>query len=72
MSSVREDTAKEVLFSWARQTIAFAISIRADETGKDLTIPKVDGSSHWELWTRRAISGRLPCETLLAMPIMPR
>jgi hypothetical protein len=40
MSSVREDEAKEVLSSWARQTIAFAISIRADETGKKLEDPE--------------------------------
>ena len=40
MRSVREDEAKEVLFDWARQTIAFAISIRADETGKNLDDPE--------------------------------
>jgi hypothetical protein len=39
MSSVREVEAKAVLFSWARQTIAFAISIRAEETGKNLEDP---------------------------------
>jgi hypothetical protein len=40
MRSVREDVAKAVLFDWARQTIAFAISIRADDTGKDLDDPE--------------------------------
>jgi hypothetical protein len=40
MSLVREDEAKEVLANWARQTIAFAISIRADETGKKLEDPE--------------------------------
>jgi hypothetical protein len=40
MSVVREVEAKDVLANWASQTIAFAISIRADETGKKLEDPK--------------------------------
>ena len=40
MSVAREIGAKEMVATWASQTIAFAISIRADETGKMLEDPK--------------------------------
>ena len=66
MSSVREDEAKEVLSSWARQTIAFAISIRADETDKKLEDPESrrlvalgaldEASDLWEATLRNAPS----------------
>jgi hypothetical protein len=66
MCSVREDEAKEVLFSWARQTIAFAISVRADETGKDLDDPESrrlvalgaldEASDLWQATLRDALS----------------
>ena len=56
----------EVLFSWARQTIAFAISIRADETGKDLDDPESrrlvalgaldEASDLWQATLRDALS----------------
>jgi hypothetical protein len=40
MSAAREIGAKEMVATWASQTIAFAISIRAEETGKKLEDPK--------------------------------
>jgi hypothetical protein len=40
MSVAREVEAKELVANWASQTIAFAISIRAEETGKKLEDPK--------------------------------
>jgi hypothetical protein len=57
MSVAREISAKDMVATWASQTIAFAISIRADETGKKLEDPKsrqLVASGAWdqarELW----------------------
>ena len=40
MSDARVVEAKDLVANWASQTIAFAISIRAEETGKKLEDPK--------------------------------
>jgi hypothetical protein len=66
MTVAREVEAKHVLFPWASQTIAFAISIRADETGKKLEDPKSrhlvatgaldEASDLWEATVRDAPS----------------
>ena len=40
MSSASEYEAEEAATNWARQTIAFAISIRADELGRKIDDPE--------------------------------
>ena len=76
MSVAREVEAKELVANWASQTIAFAISIRAEEIGKKLEDPKSrqlvasgawdQASDLWEVTLREAPSDADTAALMLA------